>query len=134
MSDLAVADTHALVWYATGRWKKLGRDARRTLERADAGRATVFVPAISLVELLEAEHRGALSFPGGAVAWTASLASATSFFVVDLSWEIVRRSHELYAIPERGDRLIAATALHLDLPLLTRDPGIGRAAGVKVVW
>lgn len=68
------------------------------------------------------------------MAWIASLASAMSFFVVDLSREIVRRSHELYALPDRGDRLIAATALHLDLPLLTRDPAMGRAASVKGVW
>ena len=42
-------------------------------------------------------------------------------------------AHELLAIPERADRLIAATARSLGLPLITRDQTIA-AAGVEVVW
>ena len=47
---------------------------------------------------------------------------------------IVRRAQLLYEIPERGDRLIAATAAELDLPLITRDNTIADAAGVDVIW
>jgi predicted nucleic acid-binding protein len=46
----------------------------------------------------------------------------------------VLRADGLYEIPERGDRLIAATAAELDVPLITRDREIGRASGVAVVW
>jgi predicted nucleic acid-binding protein len=46
----------------------------------------------------------------------------------------VLRAQALYSIPERGDRLIAATAAHMDLPLITRDPEIARAAGVELHW
>jgi predicted nucleic acid-binding protein len=53
---------------------------------------------------------------------------------VDLTWEIVQRAEELYGVPERGDRLIAATAAQLGFPLITRDPEIAAAAGVDVVW
>lgn len=52
---------------------------------------------------------------------------------VDLTAAIVLRAEALYDIRERGDRLIAATAAVLDVPLITRDPEIGRA-GVEVVW
>ena len=52
----------------------------------------------------------------------------------DLTAAIVLRSQELYAIPERGDRLVAATAAELDCPLITRDPEIAAAAGVEVIW
>jgi predicted nucleic acid-binding protein len=48
--------------------------------------------------------------------------------------EIVLRSQSLYSIPGRGDRLIAATAAHMDLPLITRDPEIAPAAGVELLW
>jgi predicted nucleic acid-binding protein len=38
-----------------------------------------------------------------------------------LTAEIVYLAQRLYAISEHGDRLIAATAVALDLPLITRD-------------
>jgi len=36
-------------------------------------------------------------------------------------------------IPDMPDRIIAATALHLGLPLVSRDGDI-RAAGIELVW
>jgi PIN domain nuclease of toxin-antitoxin system len=134
VAELAVLDSHALIWYAVGAWNRLGRDARRLLERADAGSAAVFVPAIVLAEVLEAERSGKVRLPGGPAASLGGLAGSTSFPVAALTLDVVRRAQTLYAIPERGDRLIAATAASLDLPLITRDPLIARAAGVELIW
>jgi PIN domain nuclease of toxin-antitoxin system len=134
VTELAVTDTHALIWYALGRWNKLGRKAREVFERADAGRAAIYVPAISLVELLEAEHRGAIRFPDGAAAWVNGLASSARFFPAELTAQIAVLAHSMYAIPERGDRLIAATAVDLDLPLITRDPEIAKVASLDIIW
>ena len=54
--------------------------------------------------------------------------------VVPLDVAVVARSHALLTIPERGDRLIAATAQHLGIPLVTRDREIARAIGGDVIW
>ena len=134
MTRLAVLDTHALIWFALGRRKRLGKRALAFLERVDAGQAAAWVPSIALVEVLEAAHRGGVRLEGGAEAWTRALMASGAFFVADLTAEIALRSNALHAIPERGDRLIAATALHLDLPLITRDPAIADVAGVARLW
>ena len=42
--ELAVTDTHALLWWARGEKKRLGRSARRVYEAVDEGRAVLFVP------------------------------------------------------------------------------------------
>jgi predicted nucleic acid-binding protein len=36
-------------------------------------------------------------------------------------------------VPDMPDRIIAATALHLGLPLVTRDRRI-QAAGIQTIW
>lgn len=134
MSPIAVVDTHALLWYAMGRGRKLGRRARQLLTRADEGHAAVYIPAIALVEVLEAAHRGTVVLTDGPEAWVSGLTASGGFRVAALTTEIVLRSATLYSIPERGDRLIAATAVELDLPLITRDPAIAAVASVRQVW
>ena len=132
--SLVVSDTHALIWYAQGRSNRLGSRARRIFERCEAGQAVVYLPILVLAELGEAVRTGRVSLPAPFTIWVEHLLDSGRFFAVDLSWDILSRAEELYAIPERGDRLIAATAAHLDFPLVTRDPEIGAAAGVKVIW
>ena len=134
MAELAVTDSRALIWYATGRKRKLGAKARRLFERADSAGAAVYVPTIALVEIAEASHRGIVRLRSGFDAWCRGILSSPHFIAVDLGSEVVVKAEELYVIRERGDRLIAATAAMLDLPLVTRDPEIANAAGVELLW
>ncbi len=134
MSPIAVVDTHALLWYALGRERKLGRRARKLLTRADEGQAAIYIPATVLVEVMEAAQRGVVALTGGAAAWVNDLTASGGFRVAPLTTEVVLTSATLYSIPERGDRLIAATAVEMDLPLITRDPEIAAAACVRQVW
>lgn len=134
MTDLAVTDTHAIVWVAKGEWRRLGKAARRAFERADSGQGVIHVPALALVEVGEGLRSGRIQSGRSLASWTEALFSSPSYRVVALTAEIVLRAETLYAIPERGDRLIAATAAELDLPLITRDSEIARVAGVQAIW
>jgi PIN domain nuclease of toxin-antitoxin system len=128
-----VTDTHPLIWYAQSLPRKLGRRARRAFEKAEAGQVVIYVPSMVLVESLELVRRGMVKLRLAPQDWFAALFDTGGFVNVDLTRDVVLAAHELYAIPERSDRLIAATARSLGLPLITRDPAIG-AAGVEVVW
>lgn len=132
--SLAVIDTHALLWAVTGQKKRIGRAAVRLIERADRGEAALYVPTISLVEVCEAERRGAIRLHAGFEAWVEGLFATGRFHPADLTTAIVLRSRTLFGIPERSDRLIAATAAELELPLITRDPAIATVAGVETIW
>jgi len=133
VTEIAVTDTHALLWWATGRSRRLGRKARRVFERVDAGKAVAYVPVLSLVEIGDAAHRGLVRLQGGTLEWLKRLVDSGRYLPAPLDAEIVVLAEELRGITERTDRLIAATALRLDLPLVTRDAAIA-AAGVTVIW
>ena len=129
-SALAVTDTHALLWASAGKLKKLGPHARRHFERTDAGEAAVYVPTVVLVEVDELHRVGKITLPLPFPVWCEKLAASGTYIVADLTADIVRRAHDLFDIPERGDRLIAATALALEVPLMTRDGAIAESAQV----
>ncbi len=129
-----MVDTHGLVWYALERWKKLGKAARRVLSSADQGDAVVYVPTIVLVEIGELERLGRIRLRSGLRRWARELFSRNAFRPAELNVEVALKAHSLHQVHERGDRLIAATALHLDLPLITRDRALGTATGVRTIW
>ena len=132
--SVAVTGTHALIWYAIGSQRKLGRRARALFGRADRGQATIYIPVLVLVEIAEAIRRGVIRCDGGYSRWAKRLLASGHFAAVDLTAAIVAEAESLYTFPERGDRLIAATAAHLNCPLLTNDRVIARAPTVTTIW
>ena len=115
--------------------RRFGRNARDFLDRVDAGNAVACVSAISLVELGEAVRRGTFALDEPLDAFTARLeATPGRYLVVPFTSAMAVRAHDLCAIPERGDRMIAATALELGYPLVTRDPEIVAAIGGEQLW
>ena len=134
MTTLAVLDAHTLIWAAAAARRLLGRRARAFVDRVEAGRASAYVPTIALVEIGEAVRRGKVTFAEGFDRWAEGLAASGRYHVVDLTLPIVQKAQELFEIPERGDRLVAATAIVLDCPVVTKDPSIAQAAGVDALW
>ena len=132
--NLAVTDTHALLWYALGPSRKLGRRARDLFGRAERGQATIYVPVLVLVEVAEAIHRGVVRCDEDFSRWATRLLASRGFVAADLTPSVVLTAESLYSIPERGDRLIAATAADLECPLITNDPEIVRVPGLTTVW
>ena len=130
----AVTDTHALMWYAGGKARKLGREALRLYRLAAEGQVQIHVPALCVVEVFEQVRRGRYRLRHSPQEWLRLLESSGSFTIAPLGADVVLAAESLYDIPERTDRLIAATARALNLPLITRDAAIARAADVEAVW
>ena len=132
--SVAVTDTHALIWFALGPSRRLGRHARALFERAERRQATIFEPVLVLVELSEAIRRGTVRCEAGFSRWSAELLASGGFIAADLTKDAVFEAERLYGISERGDRLIAATAATLGCPLITSDSQMTRHAGVTTIW
>lgn len=131
-----LADTHALIWHLLGN-TKLSTEAKRPFEKADRGEAVIFISTISLAEIIYLKDRNRI--PENffmALRQILSMGKDRSYQTVDLSadiaWSMERIPRE--KIPELPDRIIAATALHLNVPLITKDHRLQDWEGIVTVW
>jgi predicted nucleic acid-binding protein len=53
---------------------------------------------------------------------------------LDLSISETMQQIDRQIVPEMPDRIIAATALYLDLPLITRDLKIQALSNLQTIW
>jgi PIN domain nuclease of toxin-antitoxin system len=127
-----VTDTHGLVWYLSGQHRKLSAAAGRALREADAGRRTVHVPVVVLWEVVLLEQIGRLRLSYHEL--RAQLALRPGLPVEPLLAEDVDEARSLAALVDPFDRLIAATAVRLGLPLLTNDERIVQSSRLHTVW
>jgi PIN domain nuclease of toxin-antitoxin system len=130
-----VSDTHALHWHLVGN-NKLSATARRIFEEADAGMHQILVPGIVLIEFIYLVEKGRLerdrvdelfqrlAIPDGSYA-----VAPLDLLMAQALWSVPRA-----LVPEMPDRIITATALALNLPLITRDHTIQQSALVPTIW
>jgi PIN domain nuclease of toxin-antitoxin system len=133
MADF-VTDTHALVWYLRGD-TRLGSQASEAFASCDSGEATIWLPTICLVEMVYVEEKARIP-PGTRRAFHAAVnAGETGFAIAALTAQIAESlaSVPRADVPELPDRIIAATAMHLGVPLITRDQEL-QLSSVPTIW
>ena len=130
----AVLDTHAAIWYLLDS-KALSKTAFSLIDDAAASGQPAYISAVSLVEVVYLVERGRIAADAFERFVVELKQQNPAFTVVPLDSEVaaVLRTIPRNAIPDMPDRIVVATALHLDLPLVTRDRRI-QSAGVKTIW
>jgi len=128
-----VTDTQCLLWYVT-KDRRLPKVAQSAFEQSKEGSGQVLVPSIVLVEVVFLAERQRVPRTVLAELMALSEALTASIRVVPLDLAVARAVSDFgpSAVPELADRIIAATARALNLPLLTTDPVIQASGLVKV--
>lgn len=135
MQFSVLADTHALVWYILHP-NKLSPKALATLEQANQNGEFIYVSAISLIELgyLIEKNRLPEEVLQRLIAATNDPDRGVMVLPVDTAVGLAIRRIPRAVVPEMADRIIAATALHFNLPLVTRDQQILALQEIKTIW
>ncbi|MFL5807005.1 MAG: type II toxin-antitoxin system VapC family toxin [Roseiflexaceae bacterium] len=134
MTIRAVADTHTVIWY-TFADSRLSPTARAEMDAAVANGEQIAISSISLAEmvyLVEKGRIGVMIYEGVIAALEEQnpllLNIACDRAVVQAMWHVSRNE-----VPDFPDRIVAATAMYLRVPLISRDRKI-QASSVTTIW
>jgi predicted nucleic acid-binding protein len=127
--DSFVTDTQALVKFMMGK-KVINERSHQAYQSADKGESAIIIPAIVLMEMLYLFEKNRIDV---GLLQTEELFRSQNYQFEPLSFDILKTASEIDDIPELHDRLIAATARYLGLPLITNDPVIRDSQFVEVL-
>ncbi len=129
-----VLDTHAAVWYLL-KSRDLSTKALHAIEVALKSGEPLFLSSISVVEVIYLVEKERLPVAALQRLMAAFDNPVGALRVAALDTDVAKYVQQIPrdAVPDMPDRIIAATALCLGLPLVSRDQRI-RGAGIEAIW
>ncbi len=130
----AVADTHTAVWYIFAD-SRLSARAHAFIEQVAQRGERVGVSAITLIEIVYLIEKGRLA-SDVITRLTTTLDDPDKVLVevpLDSSIVIAVRQVPRKDVPDMPDRIVAGTALHFGVPVISRDGKI-KAARLQSIW
>ncbi len=126
-----VTDTHSLVWYMTDD-RRLSKKAKWIFVSADISQNTIYIPCIVFFELLYLIKKKKINVDFDC--FIKLVSSSKNYRVEPLCLPIIENSRKIHKkVVDPWDRLIAATSMHLNAPLISKDRLL-RGIGLEVIW
>ncbi len=130
----AVADTHAVIWYLLDS-PRLSRRAAAEFERCRTAALTVGVSSMTVIEIVYLVEKGRIP------ATTLSLLDqrlqqpGTPLEIIPITRDVASAVQRVSRdqVSDLPDRVIAATAVQLGVPLISRDGKI-QVSQVATIW
>ena len=133
MDDIVI-DTNIVIWYF-GEYSRLSPLAEKLIDDVvESG--TVFVASITIVELTYLLEKNRVPVDVIDKLREALDDESTSFRLAELTRGVADDVQRIdrSTVGDMPDRIIAATALHLGLPLITSDGNIQKLTNIETIW
>lgn len=130
----AIADTHALIWYLFED-RRLSRAAKQFMDNAAKSGEEIGFSAISVVEIVYLIEKDKIKPDTLERLLKATETSGAALVEVPVTGRIANKMHSISreSIPDMPDRIIAATGLDLNVPIISRDGKI-KVGKLKTIW
>jgi PIN domain nuclease of toxin-antitoxin system len=127
---VGVADTHTIIWYFASD-PRLSATAQNFLLNASNAGNYVAISSITLIEMVYLIEKGRIP----AIRFTQLIQANTGITEIPIDAAIARTltAVDVTKVPDMPDRIIAATALHLQVPVLSKDRKI-QHSGITTIW
>jgi PIN domain nuclease of toxin-antitoxin system len=140
LSERLLLDTHIVLWLDSGA-ERLRRGTHALIDRCWTGGGTLYISSITAWEISLLADTGRIALDVPVVDWLERFMARPGLETAPLSWRAVAGAYGWPALEHRdpADRLLIATAIELNCPLVTYDERItafghthGRAHGFTV--
>lgn len=126
-----LADTHALIWHFVDS-PRISRKARSIFDRCEKGDCVIFIPSIVIAECLSIFDKKRIDFDFKTLFYR--LRKSENYVICPLDHKILLRMMETKEVSELHDKIIVATAKHLEMPLITKDTVLAGLKTIATVW
>lgn len=125
-----VADTMALILILENR--KMPKRTKQIFEKAERNEAEIYIPAMVLAEVGYLSEKDRIETNIEEVRIYCD--NHKSIREKKITFKSIEDAFTISDIPELHDRIIAGSAMELNLKLLTNDPMIEKSNFVKTIW
>jgi PIN domain nuclease of toxin-antitoxin system len=131
---VGLADTHTVIWYIFGN-PKLSPTAKAFVDTATTNGDQIAISSITLIEMVYLIEKGRIAAQSFTRLAAALEAPGNVFLEVAPDLRVARTLSRVDAtkVPDMPDRIIAATALYLNVPVISKDAKI-QLSGLMTIW
>jgi PIN domain nuclease of toxin-antitoxin system len=135
MKAAYILDTHAFIWHLQ-KLPYLSPIVESILTQVDEGEAIAIIPTICMVEMIYLAEKKRIEKDLVNSALNLLGQISENYRIAPLNFAVVTKINKIprTAVPDMPDRIIAATALALKMPLLTRDRKLSTIREIRIIW
>ena len=129
-----IADTHAVIWYIFSD-SRLSGTARSFITSANLNGDHIGISSITLIEMVYLIEKGRIAAESFTRLAAALEAPQSEFVEIPVDLRIARALSQIQVgqIPDMPDRIVAATAIAFQVPVISRDAKI-QHSGLQTIW